>query len=200
MRIKKSDGFSLVEMLVVIALISMMASLTFATIRTARLHARDAARVAGLGAIVNALELYKDNNGTYPPVTTSGSEQLAGWEVSFYPNFLETLLPYVRVSMKDPLNIGPPVVTDGVTMMFNTRPDGSFFYMYYNYGPGTCNIGTGFAIVGFRAAEGKAIDKSKFPKATCGPNPCTGGPYPGIDLPRCRDWSSEFDYSVMLIP
>jgi hypothetical protein len=89
--------------------------------------------------------------------------------------------------------------------------------MYHNYSSGdayNCGFSGPFAVVGFRSLESSsAIDRAKLPKAKCGsPNPCTGGLYPGhgpvitirpgppvVTGYSCRDWSGEFDYSVMLV-
>lgn len=195
----ESIGFSLVELLVYLSVVMILSSTIFATVNSVRAKARDGQRIADLGRIVYALEQYKDANGTYPPVTTSGAQNLAGWEVSFYPDFIEGLNLYLTKVPLDPLNIGPPVITDGVTEMFNTRPDGSYFYMYYNYASGCCGCSFPFAVVGFRSLESKGIDKTKFPQASCGSSPCTGGPYPEFNPGVCRNWRSEFDYSLMLV-
>jgi len=200
-----TKGFSLIELLVYIAIVMVLSGVILASVSAARLKGRDGRRVADVGRIILALEQYKDQNGVYPPVTYTSGANLAGWEVSFYPDFLEGLDPYMSDNPNDPVNAGPPVFTDGggsASPMFNTRPDGSYFYMYYNYPSGSsygCSFSGPFSIIGFRSVEGKSILPSELPKASCGPNPCTGGSYPGIDVPRCRDWSSEFDYSVMLI-
>lgn len=190
-----SLGFTLIELLVVIAIIGLLASVVMASLNTARAKGRDAKRLAEMNTLANALALYYDDHGYYPAVAESGDGSLAGWKVSYLPNFLAPLRPYLPTVPVDPINSGPP------SSMFNPRPDGTFFYMYYNYGSGTaygCPWSSAFSVIGFRAAEG--VDKTKFPKAQCGPMPCTGGSNPGINMPTCRDWSSEFDYSTFVVP
>ncbi|MBY0328718.1 type II secretion system GspH family protein [Patescibacteria group bacterium] len=59
------------ELLVVIAIIGILASVVLASLNTARAKARDARRKSDLKQITIALELYKNDTGTYPP--------LAGW-------------------------------------------------------------------------------------------------------------------------
>lgn len=65
------DGFTLVELLVVIGIITMITALLFPNFMGARQRARDSQRKADLRQIQGALELYKlDQN---PPVYPSGS-------------------------------------------------------------------------------------------------------------------------------
>lgn len=64
----KPRGFTLIELLVVISIIGMLSSVVLASMNTARVKARDAARLAGLQEIQNALELYYSTNGSYPVV------------------------------------------------------------------------------------------------------------------------------------
>src|SRR3989338_11536602 len=186
-------GFTLIELLVVISIIGLLASVVMASLNSARAKGRDAKRLAEMDTLRNSLELYYDDHGYYPPVTTPGGS-LAGWEVSFIPDFLEALTPYLSRVPVDPTNSGPP------SYMFAPRPDGSFFYMYYNYPSGSgygCPWRGPFAVLGFRAVEG--MNTANLPKAQCGPVPCTGGSYPLHNPPTCRDWSGEFDYSIFLV-
>ncbi|TSC77748.1 MAG: putative General secretion pathway protein GspG [Parcubacteria group bacterium Gr01-1014_33] len=203
-RFSYGAGFTLIELLVVIAIISVLASVVLASVNSARAKARDARRLSDMKQIQLALQLFYDTNNRYPSVAESGDDPgLAGWRVSFLPNFLAALTPtYMPIIPGDPINSGPPV-SDGNPFgsMFNSRPDGTFFYMYYNYGAGSSygySWSGPFSVFGFRSVE--ATDKTKLPKAQCGPMPCTGGSYPGINTPTCRDWSSEFDYSIFLVP
>jgi len=74
MRSKK--GFTLIELLVVISIISLLSSIVLASLNTARAKARDAARVASLKQVQNAIELYASNhNGAYPETLASAGQQ-----------------------------------------------------------------------------------------------------------------------------
>ena len=65
-------GFTLIELLVVIAIIAILASLVLVSLATARAKSRDAKRVAEIGQMRKALELYYDSNQTYPSTTPTG--------------------------------------------------------------------------------------------------------------------------------
>lgn len=68
---KMSDekGFTLVELLVVIAIIGILATLLILQLGVARSRARDAKRIADVNQVRSALELYFDDNGSYPTTT-----------------------------------------------------------------------------------------------------------------------------------
>ncbi len=191
----ESAGFTLVELLVVISIIGLLSSVVLTSVNSARMKARDARRLADIKQIQNAMQIYYEDNGAYPPVTYGPQGSLAGWEVSYKSNFLDPLLPYLSPVPVDPVNRG----NEPINMFFSPRPqDSNFFYMYYNYSSGTsygCPWSGAFSVFGFRAAE--AINTATLPKARCGPQspPCPGGGISGV----CRDWSTEFDYSIFMV-
>jgi len=65
-RCARNKGFTLIEMLIVITIISLLASLILVGMGGARAKARDARRIADLHNVQNALELYFSQNGRYP--------------------------------------------------------------------------------------------------------------------------------------
>jgi prepilin-type N-terminal cleavage/methylation domain-containing protein len=64
-------GFTLVELLMVIAIISLLSSVIFSAVNETRSKARDATRISDLAQIRRALELYYDEWGKYPSPTVS---------------------------------------------------------------------------------------------------------------------------------
>ncbi len=112
MKIKQAQsGFTLIELLVVVAIISLLSSVVMASLNSARIKARDAKRKVELKQIVNALELYYNDNGAYPPFRLASS--CGGTRTDFAtsmctdPNWLSTdanFLKYIPSVPKDPLN------------------------------------------------------------------------------------------------
>lgn len=63
-------AFTLIELLVVITIISLLAALTMGTFTYAQQSSARNRTTAGLSAIVNALEQYKEKFGEYPEATS----------------------------------------------------------------------------------------------------------------------------------
>ncbi|EKD56864.1 MAG: Type II secretory pathway pseudopilin PulG-like protein [uncultured bacterium] len=62
----KTTGFTLVELLVVISIIGLLATLAIVSLNAARTRSRDTKRASDLRTIQTALELYFDENDDYP--------------------------------------------------------------------------------------------------------------------------------------
>lgn len=67
-------GFTLVELLVVVAIIGLMAGIATVSVNSVRQKGRDARRVADIKQIQNALELHYSDAGQYPANPTGGSK------------------------------------------------------------------------------------------------------------------------------
>lgn len=64
---KSSQGFTIVELLIVIVVIAILASITIVAFNGIQQRARDSQRLSDASTIMKALEVYKAANGTYPP-------------------------------------------------------------------------------------------------------------------------------------
>lgn len=60
------SGFTLIEILTVVAIIGLLASVVLVGLGSFRTRGRDTRRIADLRATQNALELYYTKNGSYP--------------------------------------------------------------------------------------------------------------------------------------
>ncbi len=66
MRNKNKSGFTLIELLVVIAIIGLLASVVLLALNGARAKARDAKRIADIRQLASAMELYFNDQNSYP--------------------------------------------------------------------------------------------------------------------------------------
>lgn len=69
---KKNQGFSLVEMLIVVAIIGVLSTVSLVSFGSARRSARDARRLSDIKQIQLALKSFYTDNGYYPTTVTPG--------------------------------------------------------------------------------------------------------------------------------
>lgn len=107
---KQQAGFTLIEILVVIAIMGILSSIMFVTLNQARSKGRDAKRKSDIAQVQKALELYaNDNSGSYPSTSGSwwGVSALGGSHTTSGANaYIPNLTPtYVSVLPTDPRGI-----------------------------------------------------------------------------------------------
>lgn len=105
MRSSRAKGFTLIELMVVIAIIGLLSSIMLASLTNARLQARDAKRVSDLSQIKIALEEYYQDHGYYP--ASDCGWNCNGYRYSYVSSswaaFAADLAPYITLQ-SDPLN------------------------------------------------------------------------------------------------
>ncbi|MBI4032336.1 type II secretion system protein [Candidatus Berkelbacteria bacterium] len=115
MQQRSQSGFTLVELLVVVFIIGLLASVVTISASSARAQSRDAKRKSDLQLVASALELYYAQERSYPAAT-------AAWEWS---SLRTTLVPtYASSVPSDPLA---------------SRPDGDFSSGGYVYRTDSAN-------------------------------------------------------------
>ncbi len=113
-RKKTNSGFTLVELLVVISIIGLLSSFAVVSLNSARAKARDALRKGDMSQIRTALNLFYDDNLSYPICGSwNGNDEDFGAAVdsgsTCYNTALTTALsggtrPFLGVMPRDPLN------------------------------------------------------------------------------------------------
>ena len=66
MSIKIKKGFTLIELIVVVAIISLLSSIVISSLNVAKQKSTDTAKIKTLQEFRTALNMYYNDNGTYP--------------------------------------------------------------------------------------------------------------------------------------
>jgi prepilin-type N-terminal cleavage/methylation domain-containing protein len=104
---RRTTGFTLIEVLVVISIIAILALGILSVLYNARIESRDLARVSDIQQLKLAVKLYKEANGRYP---TSASVVGLGGTVD------TDLAPFLPKINADPLSDGTGV---GYVYLYN---------------------------------------------------------------------------------
>jgi prepilin-type N-terminal cleavage/methylation domain-containing protein len=98
-KLQAEKGFTLIEILIVVAIIGILASVVLVGLGPVQKQGRDARRVSDLRQVQNGLELYFNKNGSYPPTSDWASLKTAltgaAIGVSNVPNDPRNSSPYV---------------------------------------------------------------------------------------------------------
>ena len=76
---KRQSGFTIVELLIVIVVIGILATLVIVTFTGIQQKARDSKRKTDLGAVQSSLENYYGSNNTYPTLAHLNDVAAGGW-------------------------------------------------------------------------------------------------------------------------
>lgn len=149
MRHSLKKGFTLMELIVVIAILSILAGVLAPRVSNHLASARDARRLADIKTVRLAIEQYYADKGKYPP--PNKNQNYGGWDVSHDGNFIRVLRNegYLDQDVEDPIN------------------DETYHYRYYVYPKGSygCFGSTPFYVLGilhFETPEFAAKNKGFF--------------------------------------
>lgn len=162
----KPTGFTIVELLIVIVVIGILASITIVAYGGIQARARDSQRQSDVESITKALELYYLDNGHYPP--GSGSTVInVSWSTTgdaSWPALATALKPYLGQMPVD------PVSTPGSSILGGT----GYNYAYFaNSAGGYCGTGVNQTYILVYRFEN--IAQADSLNGGCGSNPV--GPY-----------------------
>jgi prepilin-type N-terminal cleavage/methylation domain-containing protein len=119
-------GFTIVELLIVIVVIAVLATLPVAAYSGMQQRGRDTQRVSDMKAIVKGLEMYKTITGAYP--TASTANVISGWEAS-------SINPSQFLFVLKTSNVMSVVPVDPVNN--STTDTHGMLYRYFKYAAGS---------------------------------------------------------------
>lgn len=111
-----SGGFTLIELMTVIVILGLLATVIFAVLQQSRAQGRDASRVQAMKELQKAIELHFSEYGYYPPLSTAnaarsrdtievtcidGKPGNQGW-----CDLLSAISQYYKGGIDDPTNTG----------------------------------------------------------------------------------------------
>lgn len=136
----RQTGFSLPEILVVIAIIGILSAISYAFFANAKAQARDRARLAGLETLRVAVEQYKDKYGKYPDkgcgvahenIKWSGSETYTSSNYAGCDQYIVGLVPEFISSL--PREPGTNKVNRGYVYKVAGYPNNTGYIILSNY-------------------------------------------------------------------
>lgn len=110
-------GFSLIELLVVVAIIGLLASVVFVSLNKSRVKARDAKRLSNMRQLITALELYYSDNDGYPEAGCDGDANpstkscCSSWNIAgdaWIAGIIQTYMPKLIHDPREPSSPGGP--------------------------------------------------------------------------------------------
>ena len=127
-----AKAFTIVELLIVIVVIAILASVSVVAYTGMQNRAKDAQRAQDLSSIYKALVMYDTANGnlkrTYGAGSFTGDSHHSGWNTSTDATWLAFLRPDFGNMPIDPENT--------IAISDNPAGSGSRTYFYYCYDPG----------------------------------------------------------------
>jgi prepilin-type N-terminal cleavage/methylation domain-containing protein len=124
---KKYNGFTIVELLIVIVVIGILAALVMSTYANVQAKARDARRASDIRSIRTLVLSYQAAYGALPRSQVYGEDNAEGYDISSVGDWIQFLKPVTNGPIpRDPIDneTGDPTV-----------PGAKYTYFYYCYHP-----------------------------------------------------------------
>lgn len=105
--ISNKNSFTVIELLVVVAIIALISSIFLVYVKGVREEARDARRLSDIHIIETALDLYYVKYGEYPSV--DGIAELGGWDAGnvFFDEYHTFIEPLVEKGIMSRVPVDP---------------------------------------------------------------------------------------------
>ncbi len=114
---KKNEGFTLVELIIVIVVIGILAAIILVAYNGVTANAKDTARIAKIKEISKAIELYQATNGYYPKIQdASGNETTCDYHGENWghcdrnKDLSDALAPYIKIDPTSLSSTAPDAV------------------------------------------------------------------------------------------
>ena len=125
MQKRSIQGFTLIEMLIVIAVISILAGIVLVGVTGFQETARDTKRIGDLRGVQNSLELYYTRCGFYPQTTGGGANCSGGANITTWAHLAQAMKSVGIISDESKLPTDPKETNDEYAY---ESPDG-FIYV-----------------------------------------------------------------------
>ena len=106
MKNRQKQGFTLIEILVVVAVIAIISSVVMSYVFSATVRGRDSRRKQNVDQIVKAVGLFFNENGFLPRNETGWCTYISNTTSGYGPAFQNDLLPYMKTMQFDPTKKG----------------------------------------------------------------------------------------------
>lgn len=138
MRTLNRSGFSLIELLTVIAIIALLAAIIFPVMSTARERSRQANCISNLNQIQQALKLYKQDNNRFPAVLSGYAQPGTSLDNlrtgTLFREYVSTPKSFsCPNSIVTDLSVTIPDPLAGQGLIGLDRPSGGQLYRYDSY-------------------------------------------------------------------
>ena len=163
---KLKKAFTLIELLVVIAIIAILATLAVVALQNSRSSARDAKRLADVKQIQTALELYFNDNNSYPTSITS--------------TIATSGIVYMATIPTSPTPVDGDCTTENNNYTYSS--DGSTYSITFCLGKQTSNLSSGNKIA---TRDGISTPPPPPPPFACGDtltDPRDSQQYPTVQI------------------
>ena len=153
-------GFTIVELIIVIAIIAVLATITTVSYARSKMRARDTVRISDLNSVAQAVLVYKEAKGTYPPNLCTNNPK----GVSYFNGYCGS--GTTRDESKVSLNVLAPDYISFLphdVKIIESKYDSDYWYYDYSLTPGSITAPIVTAELEINSTKGWAPIMSDIP-------------------------------------